>query len=90
VFKVVKYQYIYPHDPDVREKLRSLLAFAFHEYDTIRPDGALGGLTPDERYRGLQSDHENEKLHLNAARAQRIEYNLKNQCGKCAVVELWE
>jgi transposase InsO family protein len=90
VFKVIKYQYIYPHDPDAREKLRSLLAFAFHEYDTMRPHGSIGGLTPDESYRGLQPDREKEKLHLNAARTERIDYNLKNQCGKCTVLELWE
>jgi hypothetical protein len=90
VFKVIKYQCIYPDDPDAREKLRSLLAFAFHEYDTIRPHGALGGLTPDESYRGLKPDREKEKLHLNAARTERRAYNLKNQCGKCTVLELWE
>jgi hypothetical protein len=82
--------YIYPHDPDAREKLRSLLAFAFHEYDTIRPHASLGGLTPDESYRGVKPDREKEKLHLNAARTERIAYNLKNQCGKCTVLELWE
>jgi hypothetical protein len=88
VFEVIKYQYIYPHDPDAREKLRSLLAFAFHEYDTIRPHGSLGGLTPDESYRGVKPDREKEKLHLNAPRTERRAYNLKNQCGKCTVLEL--
>ncbi len=78
--KVMKYQYLFPKEPENTEKLLKIMPLAIDEYNKIRPHGSLDGLTPEESFFGKKQDYGSIKKKTKEAMTKRIEGNRKIKC----------
>jgi putative transposase len=83
VNKTLKYQYLFPDHPENLRRLHESLEYFVNDFNTIRPNGQLKGLTPDEAYEGKQLPDNFRTNILKQARLDRLAYNRENHCKIC-------
>jgi putative transposase len=83
VNKTLKYHYLFPDHPENRDQLIKSLNYFVHDFNTIRPNGQLQGLTPDEAYQGMKMPDNFRTNILKQARIDRLAYNRENHCKLC-------
>lgn len=81
--KILKYRYLLPRAAANTNALVKAVRWFVHDMNTVRPHGALEGLTPDEAYFGSASPIIHRSEQLTQARAMRLQMNTATECGKC-------
>lgn len=81
-FKQLKSGFLKHKDIPNRKELFKLLVFHHHEYNEIKPHSALGIYTPNEVYKG-QNTETNFSMRFKQAAKDRRAYNRSRGCGKC-------
>jgi putative transposase len=81
--KVIKHQFLYPHQIANSNQLHNILKESVSLYNEIRPQMSLGGNTPVETFHGITIDFSKYSQHFNEHRAYRRQQNKKNTCNGC-------
>ena len=63
--------------------LIGVLAKAIPDVNEVRPHGSLGGLTPDEAYRGVTDPIAEFRDAMRQARLKRPQINTQEACSGC-------
>jgi putative transposase len=83
--KIIKHQFLLPHNLTNREQLEAALAIDVQTYNMIRPQLSLHGNTPAETFNGKTIDLKNYKSHFEAQKTERITINQQNRCKYCSL-----
>jgi putative transposase len=81
--KIIKNNYLHLMNITSEKQLRQKLAYAIHDYNTIRPHFSLDGRTPLEVLSGIQIDRKTLARQVSQARAARIAHNRNINCKTC-------
>lgn len=84
-WRVLKHQWLFLHQLDSVERVRSLVAFYVEQHNTVLPHSAFDGQTPDEMYFSTNISV-GERLREERARA-RADRLATNRAAACAVCE---
>jgi len=80
---LLKNGYLRPMGIDSPKHLPDAIDFSINDINHVRPHNAIGGLVPIEALRRITINTEERQQQLQKARAERLEHNRKNICGKC-------
>jgi hypothetical protein len=83
VNQTLKYHYLFLDHPENGDQLIKSLNYFVHDFNTIRPNGHLQGLTPDEAYQGLKMPDNFRTNLLKQAGVDRLAYHGENHCKIC-------
>ena len=81
--KIIKHQFLLPHNLEDRKQLINALAEDIPTYNTIRPQYSLHGNTPAETFSGKPLDISDYKTHFDNQEKIRVNQNLQNRCNQC-------
>lgn len=84
VNKIIKYDYLYPRHLLNQEQVFAVMKnIVIPDYNTKRPHGSLGGLTPLEAYRKKKVNAKENREKLAEAFKARVEFNQNHICANC-------
>ncbi|WP_430413048.1 hypothetical protein [Kordia sp.] len=81
--KVIKHQFLYPHQIANSNLLYNILKESVSLYNEIRPQMSLGGNTPQETFHGITIDFSKYSQDFNEHKVYRRHQNKKNTCKMC-------
>ena len=82
--RVLEHQWLFLHQLDSVDRVRSLVAFYVEEHDSTLPHSSFRGQTPVEMYFGTNTDVAERLAEQRAqARAERLAANRAAACAVC-------
>lgn len=81
--KIIKHQFLFPLHIENGSQLIKKLPEIVQIYNTIKPQQALKGNTPEETYQGKIIDISQYKSHFKVQKEFRKAHNHSNRCKKC-------
>ena len=88
-WRSLRHQWLYLHELDSMDTLRSLVDFYVTQHNTAMPHAAFDGATPDEVFSGTADRLGACLAHArDQARQRRLQHNRSRSCGTCAPAEL--
>ena len=85
----LRHQWLYLHELDSMNTLRSLVDFYVTQHNTVMPHAAFNGATPDEVFSGTAGPVGARLAHArDQARRQRLQHNRSRSCETCAPAKL--
>ncbi|WP_298535914.1 DDE-type integrase/transposase/recombinase [uncultured Algibacter sp.] len=81
--KVIKQQFLYPETIHSRKQLNLIMSKTVKDYNTLRPQKALGGNTPFEVFNGDPIEINQYKIHFKSHQDLRRLQNKKTHCSTC-------
>jgi len=81
--RILKYEYLFAQPLHTIEQLLRVMHQTIFDYNNVRPQSVLAGLSPIEAYTGLQVNLDDQKNLMNRARIARINYNKTHNCPGC-------
>ena len=84
-WRSLKHQWLYLHELETIEQVRTLVEFYVKQHNTVMPHAAFDGQTPDDVYFGV-GDGVASKLaeERHEARHKRVSFNRSRSCGACS------
>ena len=88
-WRSLRHQWLYLHELDSMNTLRSLVDFYVTQHNNVMPHAAFNGATPDEVFSGTAGPVDARLVHArDQARRQRLQHNRSRSCEACAPAEL--
>ena len=88
-WRSLRHQWLYLHELDSMNTLRSLVDFYVTQHNTTMTHAAFNGATPDEVFSGAAGPLDASLAHARAqARRQRLQHNRSRSCEACAPAKL--
>ena len=88
-WRSLRHQWLYLHELDSMNTLRSLVDFYVTQHNTTMPHAAFNGATPDEVFSGTAGPLDARLAHArDHARRQRLQHNRSRSCETCAPAKL--
>ena len=88
-WRSLPHQWLYLHELDSMDTLRSLVDFYVTQHNTVMPHAAFNGATPDEVFSGTAGPLDARLAHArDQARQQRLQHNRSRSCGACTPAKL--
>ncbi len=81
--KVIKHQFLYPHEIANSNQLHKILEQSISTYNEIRPQMSLDGNTPEETFNGVLIDFSKYSQDFKEHKSYRRQQNKNNACKMC-------
>ena len=88
-WRSLRHQWLYLHELDSMDTLRSLVDFYVTQHNAVMPHAAFNGATPDEVFSGTAAPVGARLVHArDLGLQQRLQHNRSRSCETCSPAEL--